>query len=211
MFADRLKALRKDRKMTQVDLAALLGLERSSIAKYEAGFAMPSDDVKIKLADLFGVTIDYLIGHDTVTPEPVAIPNRDTRPYSPSRAMVPIIGSVRCGTGGALAYTDLQGAELADVVDPSEYFYLRAVGDSMEPRIYENDLVLIHIQPTVESGDLGVIVIDEEEGVLKKYVSRDGAIILQSFNPEYPPRVFIGSEKARIRVAGKAVQLVRKW
>lgn len=165
----------------------------------------------LSLSELVTRADDLDINIPASAPSAVSIPHRDTRPYSPARSMVAIVGSVRCGPGGALAFADLQGAEMADVPDPSEYFYLRAVGDSMEPRIFADDLVLIHAQPEVCSGDLAVVIIDEEEGVLKKWVERDAAIVLQSFNPEYPPRIFIGSEKARLRVAGKAVQLIRKW
>lgn len=180
--------------------------------------SMPSVEKLSSIAQGMGLTLDELLEKMEVKRDrPVqAQPEKQPRPtnalpYTPSRAMVAVVGSVRCGPGGALAYTDLQGAEMADVNDPSEYFYLRAVGDSMEPRIYAGDLILVHAQPEVESGDLAVVIIDEDEGVLKRFIERDGAIILQSYNPEYPPRVFVGSEKSRLRVAGRAVQMVRKW
>ena len=131
-------------------------------------------------------------------------------PYTPARSMVPIVGAVRCGAGGGLWFEDLQGSEVADVADPSEYFYLRADGDSMEPRIFEGDLILIHAQPEIESGEVGVIVVDQEDGLLKKYIERDDAVILQSYNPNYLPRIFVGKEKARLQVIGKAVQLLRR-
>jgi repressor LexA len=168
------------------------------------GMGMSVSDLAKKVED-FGDAAS-IVAESTVPPRPT-----NALPYTPSRSMVAVVGSVRCGPGGALAYTDLQGAEMADVSDPSEYFYLRAVGDSMEPRIYAGDLILVHAQPEVESGDLAVVIIDEDEGVLKRFIERDGAIILQSYNPEYPPRVFVGSEKSRLRVAGRAVQMVRKW
>lgn len=123
---------------------------------------------------------------------------------------VPIVGTVRCGPGG-LAFEDLQGAALAEVSNPSEYFHLRVEGNSMEPDIKAGDLVLVHIQPEVESGELAVIIIDGEEGMLKKYMKKDNAIILQSFNQAYPPRVFVGEEMNLVHVAGKVVESKRKW
>lgn len=134
----------------------------------------------------------------------------DAIPYTTPRAMVPIVGVVRCGPGG-LAYEDLQGAEVADVANVSDYFYLRVEGNSMEPDIKAGDLVLVHIQPEVESGELAVIIIDGEEGMLKKYMKKDNAIILQSFNQAYPPRVFVGEEMNLVHVAGKVVESKRKW
>ena len=63
MFGERLKALRKEKRITQEQLAAIIGVERSSIGKYEGkSQIIPSDDVKTKIAEYFGVSIDYLLG-----------------------------------------------------------------------------------------------------------------------------------------------------
>ena len=139
-----------------------------------------------------------------------ALPGLDTMPYAPPRVRVPIIGSVRCGSGG-LALEEPQGYEGADVANAEDYFWLRATGDSMEPDVREGDLVLIHKQPEVESGELAVVVVDGEEGMLKRVILKPGAVILQSANPAHPPRVFIGAEAQLVRIAGKAVQSIRKW
>ena len=64
MFGEKLKELRKSAKMTQAELANRLGLERSSIGKYETGGVMPSDEIKMAIASLFGVSLDYLMGYD---------------------------------------------------------------------------------------------------------------------------------------------------
>ena len=149
-------------------------------------------------------------------PEPIAVPPDMLKrldkaiAYTPARAMVPIIGTVRCGPGG-LAYQDLQGSEMADVANPQEYFWLRAEGDSMLPDIRPGDLVLVHIQPDVDSGALAVVIVDGEEGTLKKLIRKPNAVILQSFNQAYPPRVFVGEEINLIRIAGRVVETKRKW
>lgn len=63
MFATRLRMLRKAKNVSQEKLAAEIGVERSSIGKYEGKQAvMPSDDVKCKIADYFQVSVDYLLG-----------------------------------------------------------------------------------------------------------------------------------------------------
>ena len=79
----------------------------------------------------------------------------------------------------------------------------------MAPKITDGDLVLIHRQEEVENGELAVVIIDGEEGTLKKFQRKDGAVILQSLNPNYPPRVFIGEEMKNVYIAGKAVELKR--
>lgn len=79
MFAERLKELRKQHGYTQEQLAALIGVERSSIGKYEGkSRIIPSDDVKYKLAELFNVSVDYLLGYsDTPMPYNMESPFTD--------------------------------------------------------------------------------------------------------------------------------------
>ena len=66
MFRDRLKELRKLNGYTQESLAAELGLERSAVGKYESpkANAMPSAEILNKLAELFNVSVDYLLGRN---------------------------------------------------------------------------------------------------------------------------------------------------
>lgn len=138
------------------------------------------------------------------------IPGMVTMPYTPPRSKIPVIGSVRCGEGG-LALEEPLGYEGADVSNPEDYFYLRATGDSMEPHVLEGDYILVHRQPDVESGELAVVIVDGEEGTLKKVIKKNHTIILQPFNANHPTRVFVGEEINSIVIAGKAVGMVRKW
>lgn len=68
MFADRLRELRKKHGLTQEQLARLIGVERSSIGKYEGKQGViPSDDVKLRIAEYFHVSIDYLMGNTEIS------------------------------------------------------------------------------------------------------------------------------------------------
>lgn len=63
IIAERIKFLRKEKGYTQEQLADLLGLSaKSSIANYESGANAPSDEIKAKICELFGCSMDYLIG-----------------------------------------------------------------------------------------------------------------------------------------------------
>ena len=65
MFSQKLKALRKEKGLTQEQLAALLGVERSSVGKYEGkSQIIPSDDIKLKIAEIFNVSVDYLLDRE---------------------------------------------------------------------------------------------------------------------------------------------------
>lgn len=56
--------IRKERKMLQEDVASALGVDRSSVAKWETGKAVPRATMLIKLADLFHCTVDELLRND---------------------------------------------------------------------------------------------------------------------------------------------------
>lgn len=61
-FGDKLKELRKERKLTQKQLADQVGVTVSTISSYESGSRYPSYDVLISLSRIFHVSTDYLLG-----------------------------------------------------------------------------------------------------------------------------------------------------
>lgn len=70
MLGTRVKALRKEMKLTQQALGDKVGLKKSAISHIESGNNAPSNEVLNKMTDVFGVTADYLLGrseHKTLT------------------------------------------------------------------------------------------------------------------------------------------------
>jgi transcriptional regulator with XRE-family HTH domain len=61
-FSDRLRKLRKEKEMTQAELAIVIGKSTSSIANYEVDLRQPSLGMLVMLAKFFGVSTDYLLG-----------------------------------------------------------------------------------------------------------------------------------------------------
>jgi len=62
MIGQRLKMLRREKKVRQEDLAIILGVQKATVSHYETGKADPSDKVKIEIAKYFDVSMDYLMG-----------------------------------------------------------------------------------------------------------------------------------------------------
>lgn len=61
-FGRKLRELRKQKNLTQKELASLIGVKNSIISFYEVGERMPSPEILIKLAGVLHVTSDYLLG-----------------------------------------------------------------------------------------------------------------------------------------------------
>ena len=88
----------------------------------------------------------------------------------------------------------------------SDTFLVEARGDSMEPLIRDQDLVLVDRNP-VSSGDIAVVV-HRESAKLKKLYKEKGQIILQSLNTKYDPIVVRPDE---IRAVGTVRGVVRNF
>ena len=61
-MGDKLKSLRIEKKLTQKQIAERIGLAISAVSSYESGSRYPSYDVLVKLAHIFHVSTDYLLG-----------------------------------------------------------------------------------------------------------------------------------------------------
>ena len=61
-FYLKLRKLRKDKKITQQQLADRLGITKAMVSAYENGIQLPSYDILIKIAAIFNVSTDYLLG-----------------------------------------------------------------------------------------------------------------------------------------------------
>ena len=71
MFKDRLNGCRLESGMSQTDVARVLNITRQAYNHYETGQRQPPQDVLIKLADLFNVSVDSILGRtDEITPKP---------------------------------------------------------------------------------------------------------------------------------------------
>ncbi len=204
---ERIKMLRKEHNFTQEELGAKIGVQKAAIQKYEKGTVKNiKHDSLIKLAQVLSTTPEYLLGWDGAPSNIEVVNNSDF-------VTIPVIGRVAAGIS-CFADNNIVDYELIhkdDIRDGEQYTFLRVVGDSMYPLLMENDLVLVRCQSSVDSGSLAVVIIDDEDGVIKKVVYGNDFIELQSVNPMYPPRRFEDSEVQRIRVFGLVKEVKRKF
>ena len=195
-IGERIKRLRQERDLSPEDLAKAIGKHRSTYYRYESDEIenMPMS-VLTKLARALGVSEAYLLtGQDDS--------NLRTK-------RVPILGSVAAGE--PILATEEYGdyVELGDdgiQVD----FCLRVKGDSMrDARIMDGDLVFVRRQPTVQNGEIAVVLIDDEVTLKRVYITEQG-IILKPENPAYQP-MFVSHEDFRqVRILGRAVAFQSK-
>lgn len=68
MFGERLKNLRQQNHLQQEQVARLVGVERSTVSMWENDLRQPSYTTLVRLADVYGVTTDYLLGRTNNSP-----------------------------------------------------------------------------------------------------------------------------------------------
>lgn len=197
MFAERLKVLRKENKMSQQKLADLLGLGQSTIAMWEKGKNSPEYESLIKIANIFNVSIDYLAGQKTAK-----LPCR-----------IPVLGYVRAGapTEALEEVMDYEDITLSES-EAGNYFALRIKGDSMAPRMMEGDTVIVRKQSDCSSGDICVALVGSGDATVKKIIKKDTGIILMPLNTCYDPLVFTLKEIETfpVTIIGKVTELRAK-
>lgn len=124
---------------------------------------------------------------------------------------IPVFESVSAGFGAyansdIIEYIPLYIPNSADVKD---MLCIKVKGDSMYPKIEDGDTVVVKKQSSVDSGSIAVVLLDSEEGLVKKIVYGDDWIELHSINPEYKTKVFKGKEILRISVVGLVKQIIK--
>lgn len=201
-FGTRLRELRISKGLGQKEVGVIIDVSDSSIRKYETGDRTPTPDAIKKLASYFGVTVDYLIGNSSFPyPNQVSLPIENKK--------IPIIGTVKCGVDG-LAFEYIDDYVYVDERFGTDVVGFHCKGDSMIGiGIADGDIAIVRKQDEVENGELAVVVINGEEGTLKRVRLQNGVIVLEAANAAYPPRIFAGAEMNIIKIVGKVLE-VRK-
>ncbi len=140
-----------------------------------------------------------------ITENAAQLPSNDVR-------LVPLYESASAGFGSS---ADSTVVDYMPLFIPSDYeatstMCIKVKGNSMYPKIEDGDIVQVLKTPSVDSGKIAVVLLDGEEGFIKRVVYGEDWIELQSINPEYAPRRFEGAEVQRIRVVGLVKKIIKE-
>ena len=215
-FGEIIYKVRTDKGMTQDELAHAVGYKsRSSIAKIESGERDASQSMIAALAKALDTSPSALMGWDndtdlslTAQPQFRGINVLDKN----NIYMIPIFKSVSAGFG---AYADDQICGYEPLYfetkrEAEETLAIAVKGDSMYPKIEEDDLVVVHKQDYFENGDIVVAVVcGENDGFVKRAFQTEEKLTLESINPSYPPMIFSGSKLDDIKIMGVVKKIIK--
>ena len=201
-LGENIRVLRIKTNLTQKSLAEMLYKSESAVRMWELGKSEPDNETLLNLASIFNVSVDYLLGkeHPIIKSNLTELPQHDIR-------MIPIYESVSAGTGAEAEdnVIDYMPFIIQNETEAQNTIFIKVKGDSMYPKIEDGDLILVHKQDAINSGSIGVILLDGE-ALVKKIIYDRHHIELQSVNPLYPPIKIQGQDIERIHIIG----LVRK-
>ncbi|ELP8735236.1 LexA family transcriptional regulator [Staphylococcus pseudintermedius] len=230
-FKDRLKQIMSERKISQSELSRRTGIGRNSISDYLNGKYEAKQDKVFELAKALNVNEAWLMGfdisknreiensitsiYDKLTPprqkrvldfanEQLNEQNNKVLHINSHNIIseeVAVYGYASAGTGETL----IDGVEFTTQYNghiPNHDFALQVNGDSMEPLFEDKEIIFVDKTKQINSGQIGIFVIDGEAYLKKVFIS-DKGIRLVSLNSKYPDLHFDSSHD--IKVAGKVI------
>ncbi len=207
----RLKNQRKSKKLTQQQIADAIGVSKTSVIYWEKDENLPKHDSLMSLAQILGVTSDYLLsgkGGDSLD-------KNVTTPFPIAGRLVPVISWVQAGTW-TTADSVPMGTEFKEWLPPNPKcgkngYGLIVVGESMSPDFRPSDKIYVNPDfqiSDLKTGDLVIVACDgETEATFKKLIVESNGMYLEPLNPKWHEKIIPLREGCKL--VGKVVGLYR--
>ena len=123
---------------------------------------------------------------------------------------VSILGSIAAGTPIEAIQQEVDRVALPeDLQNNGEHYGLKVKGDSMiEAGINDGDTVIVKKTSNVDSGQIAVVLIDDQEATLKRVRKKGNTIALEAANRNYGTKIYAAN---RIKIQGKLISLYRNF
>lgn len=194
IFVQRLRQAMFLAGKRQKDICEATGYTDGQMSNWFNGLYRPNAEKMAAIAKCLGVTVDYLLGKEDISPAKLTLPRFK---------QVPVLGKVAAGVP-MMAQEDVIG----EIYTDKEVFALKIKGDSMSPRIMDGDVVLVRRQDYAEDGDLIIALIDDE-ATCKVFKKSHNVISLLPFNQIYAPLFY--TEQDDLKILGKVVESRHEW
>ena len=156
-IGERIKIARKSAGLTQLELAKKTDLSRSYIGDIEKDRYNPS------------VSTLQLIATATNTPLEELLPSTKTASSTGRGVRIPVLGRVVAGIPIEAIEEILDYEEITpELAATGEFFALKVRGNSMEPTLKDGDVVIVKKQPTVDSGDIAIVLVNSDDATVKE-------------------------------------------
>lgn len=201
-LGERLKQARENCGLTQSQVSQLIHISDKSLSRYETGASSPDPDIILRLSTLYHVSTDHLLGKPAST---------STKKKG---VKIPVLGRVQAGIPVEAIQEILDYEEITEEqAATGEFFGLCVRGRSMEPALLDGDVVIVRQQPTADSGDTVVALVNGDDATVKRLKHTPNGIALIPVNAAFETLyyTFKEIEELPVRIIGKVVELRRKF
>lgn len=203
IFANNLNYYLSKENLQQVEVARAIGAKPTTFNMWCTGQSIPRSGMIQALADYFGITKGDLVDE------------MDLSSNKTEGIKIPVLGYVAAGIPmDAIEYI-LDYEEIPqEMARKGEFFALKIKGNSMEPRIYNGDIVIVRRQPDVDNGDIAIVLVNGDEATCKKITKNESGINLVPLNTTGHEVKFYSNEQIielPVTILGKVVELRGKF
>ena len=196
-----LKYLNQSNKK-QNEVAKAIGVSPQTFNTWCQGIAIPRMGKIQLLADYFHIGKSDLVENKI-----------DSNITTKKAVSINVLGRVAAGIPlNAIEYI-IDTEEIPEDLAKTGYFFgLKIKGNSMEPEIKNNDVVIVRQQEEAESGDIVIAMVNGDDAVCKRLKLYSDKLALISINSEYDPMIFSNDdiEQKPVKIIGKVVEIRRK-
>lgn len=178
-----IKELRKEKGISQKQLADLCCVHQTAVSQWENGRTVPDRNSLTLLAQVFGVSVELLLGLEKS--------NKNRIP----------------------GFERMSADSVKERLGELEFFALTVTDSSMSPALHPDDTVIISRKREVLSGDIAAVTVGTGDVLIKRVIKKGTSLLLVPENPAFEPMLFSEEEieNLPVTVLGRVVELRRKF
>lgn len=198
---DRLTTARKELNLTKTDLANILNLPVRTYSSYELGERDPSTEVLLKICKVLDLSADELLGMSSAQVIKKVATINGKLVY-----MIPIFDLD--SNDFKMDFIDCMPWFFEDMNEAKLTFAVKAIGDSMYPKIEKDDILVIYKQERCHEDDI-VLIRNRNKNMLRRANLSRRRLIFEAINPTYPPIDATGELKKEVEIIGVVKKIIR--
>lgn len=186
-------------KKTRSDMCEALGVKYTTFTDWVKGNSYPRIDKIELMANYFGIEKSDLVEE-----------RNSSQSIKKKGVTINVLGRVAAGIPIEAVENIIDTEEISiEMAKTGDFFGLKIHGDSMEPRMFEGDVVIVRQQDDAESGDIVIAMVNGNDATCKRLIKYESGISLISLNQKYEPMMFTNEDilEKPVKIIGKVVEL----
>ncbi|PJN89008.1 LexA family protein [Bacillus sp. mrc49] len=209
-IGERIKLLRKERKMTQEDLAKILKVAPTAVSAWESGRNKPLMDKLSMMSTCFDIPLSHLVDGTPIVKKDSSMEILNEK----NVRLIGVYGNIPAGEPNFTnEYIEAYMPTLNSMLkNNKDYFFLRVKGNSMNKEFSDGSLILVEKTSYLEDGNIGVVLVNGHEATVKhvRIAAETITLIPCSTDPFYEEKTY-HFKKDQVNILGKVVQAIKLY